>query len=166
MATATAHTALEAFLPLHEQSTRQRVIVWATPEQARAAIWQADLLATPLARALTSAAMWPERAGAWLHHEAPPEARPRSARLGDMLADDSLWTLLSEEPVALGLLWTPPAGAIQRPAEQFAAFDEPGFVKVVWTLEVVPFGAGHALLTTETGTQATDSRARDLSPRG
>jgi hypothetical protein len=157
MTTATRHIALDAFLPLHEQSTRQRVIVWATPAQTRAAIWRADLLATPLARALTSAAMWPERAGAWVRHEAPPEARPRSAHLGDMLSDDSPWTLLSEEPVALGLLWTPPSGAIKRPADEFVAFDEPGFAKVVWTLEVVPFGAGHALLTTETGTQTTDS---------
>lgn len=159
MTTATHHTALDAFLPLRQQSTLQRTIVGATPAQVRAAIWEADLLATPLARALSGAAMWPERIGAWVRHEAAPERRRRSARLGDMLSDDSPWTLLSEEPVALGLLWTPPAGVVKRPAEQFAAFDEPGFAKVVWTLEVVPFGAGHALLTTETGTQTTDAIA-------
>jgi hypothetical protein len=159
MATTTAPTALDILLPLRGQSTLLRAIVWATPEQTRAAIWEADLLATPLARALTSAAMCPERIGAWMRHEPQPETRPRSARLHDMLSGDSPWTLLSEEPVALGLLWTPPAGGVKRPADEFAAFDEPGFAKVVWTLEVAAFGAGHALLTTETGTETTDERA-------
>lgn len=159
MATTLTDTPLDVFLPQRQESTLQRAVVWATPERTRAAIWDADLLASPLARVLTAIAMVPERIGAWIRGEPQPEADRRSARLRDMLADRSPWILLAGEPLTLGLLWTPPAGGVKRPACEFTAFDAPGFAKVVWTLEVAPFGAGHTLLTTQTGTQTTDEIA-------
>ncbi len=45
------------------------------------------------------------------------------------------------------------------PAEQFAAFDEPGYAKVVMDLSASPTGGG-ARLRTETCIQLTDEHAR------
>ena len=162
MTTATARSLLDVHLPLCDASTLQRVIVDATPADTYEAIWSADFLSTSAARTLAAIAMWPERMRAWLRGEPPPAATARSARLRDMLAGPSPWVLLADEPehgVALGLLWTPPAGGEKRPAEEFAAFDAPGFAKVGWSITVEPFGAGRTLLTTETRTHATDDLA-------
>lgn len=153
-------TALE--FPRSDASTRQRVVVWATPEAVYDAIWSADLLSTKLARMLAGAAMAPERIAAWLRHQPPPHAPARTAHLRDMLTDDSPWVLLADEPghgVVLGLLWTPPVGAEKRPADEFEAFAAPGFAKVTWSVSAEPFGAGHCVLTTETRTQTTDEVA-------
>ena len=46
------------------------------------------------------------------------------------------------------------------PAEQFAAFREPGLVKIAWTLEVEPLGPDRCRLATETRVVATDDEAR------
>jgi hypothetical protein len=141
--------------------TRQRVLVWAPPQTIHDAIWTADLASRPLARALTAAAMIPERIGAWWRHAPAPPVRARSARLGDMLAEDSPWTLLEDGPgprVTLGLLWHLPAGVRKVAPEAFEAFDAPGYAKVTWSIFVLPFGAGHGLLETETHTQTTDER--------
>ena len=46
------------------------------------------------------------------------------------------------------------------PADQFAAFDEPGYVKIVWTLRADAIGDSESLLRTETRAIATDATAR------
>lgn len=46
------------------------------------------------------------------------------------------------------------------PAEEFAAFQEPGLVKIAWTLEVEPLGPSRCRLTSETRVVATDAEAR------
>ena len=146
-------------VPHSDASTFQRIIVWKPPATVYDAFWTADLSTRPMARALADAAMVPERIGAWLRHEPPPPAPTRSARLQDLLADDSPWTLLADElghRVVLGLLWHPPSGVEKMPADAFEAFDAPGFVKVTWSLSAEPFGAGHSLLVTEIRTRTTD----------
>lgn len=154
----TALTGVERFAPHCVASTRQRVFVSATPAETYRAIWDADLLRAPLARTLGWLALVPERFRARLRHERAP-ASSRSAHLRDMLRDDSPWILLADEPgreVVLGLLWTPPAGGTKCGGDDFATFGAPGFAKVVWSLSVVPFGAGHSLLVTQTRTETTD----------
>jgi hypothetical protein len=162
MTTATTG-ALDAQLPDFDASTVQRAVVEATPRATYEAIWSADLLRSPLARTLTRAAMALERAGAWVRGTSRPPGASPSAHLADMLGDDSPWVLLADEPgreVVLGLLWTPPAGGHTCPPERFATYASPGLAKVVWSLSVHPFGAGHTLLVTETRTQATDAQAK------
>ena len=62
-------------------------------------------------------------------------------------------------------------GAVARPwvrdvtfsavdPNEFASFDEPDLVKIVWTLEVEPRGPALTRFRTETRTRATDRRAR------
>jgi len=46
------------------------------------------------------------------------------------------------------------------PAEEFAAFHEPDYVKIAWTLRVEPVGINAAVFRTETRAVATDPRAR------
>jgi hypothetical protein len=62
-------------------------------------------------------------------------------------------------------------GAVTRPWEadvtfqalppgDFAAFAQPGFVKIVWTLRADPVDAGTSVFRTETRAVATDAGAR------
>jgi hypothetical protein len=142
--------------------TVQRVFVDATAAETYAAIWAADLLRMPLARAHSANALWPERIRAFVRGERPPPKSVRSAHLNDLLGPDSPWILLAVEPdreVALGLLWTPPAGGTKCDPAEFERFAAPGVAKVIWSLAVVPFGAGHSLLITETRTEPTDAVA-------
>jgi hypothetical protein len=46
------------------------------------------------------------------------------------------------------------------PPEQFAAFSQPGFVKIVWTLRADPLGEESSIFRTETRAIATDATAR------
>lgn len=44
--------------------------------------------------------------------------------------------------------------------ERFAAFDEPGMVKIAWTIEVEELAPGRTLLRTQTRVASTDEEAR------
>ena len=46
------------------------------------------------------------------------------------------------------------------PPDAFAAFDEPGYVKIVWTLRADPAGPSASGFSTETRVIATDTAAR------
>jgi len=46
------------------------------------------------------------------------------------------------------------------PPEEFAAFHEPGFVKIAWTLRADPVGEASSVFRTETRAIATDATAR------
>jgi len=161
MTTAPA-TALDSQLPHFDASTVQRAVVFATPQATYDAIWSVDLLDAPLARTPRRAAIALERAAARFCGTTPPQPVPRSAHLRDMLGDERPLLLLNDasgHEVVLGLLWTPPAGVHRCAPEQFADFQAPGLAKVVWSLSVYPFGAGHALLVAETRSQTTNAVA-------
>jgi hypothetical protein len=96
---------------------------------------------------------------------AAPDARPRPrALLAEM---ESLgWVVLAERPgreIVAGAVTRPwEADVVFRsiPAGGFAAFAEPGYVKIVWTLRADPDGPEHAIFRTETRAVATDREAR------
>lgn len=46
------------------------------------------------------------------------------------------------------------------PPGHFAGWNEPGWVKIGWTLETIPLGPGRTLLISETRAAATDESAR------
>jgi len=46
------------------------------------------------------------------------------------------------------------------PPAEFAAFDEPGYAKIVWTLRADPIAAEESLFRTETRVNTTDPEAR------
>ena len=76
------------------------------------------------------------------------------------------WRVLAEEPGRLLVM-----GAIAQPwkanvrfrglgPEELIAFDEPGYAKIVWTIEVVPAGPDRSLFATETRVVTTDAESR------
>jgi hypothetical protein len=46
------------------------------------------------------------------------------------------------------------------PPEEFAAFDDPGYVKIAWTLGAEPLGPNRSRLVSGTRAVATDPQAR------
>lgn len=70
----------------------------ATPDETYRALLDADIAATPPARALIGLSQIPERARALLRREPPPPPTARDARLRDVLADNTPWTVLEAEP--------------------------------------------------------------------
>ena len=96
---------------------------------------------------------------------ATPDDRPRPRGL---LAEvQSLgWGVLAEVPgreVVVGAVTKPwEANVTFRalPPDQFAAFSEAGYVKIVWTLRADPITATESVFRTETRATATDASAR------
>jgi len=76
------------------------------------------------------------------------------------------WGVLAELPgreiVAGGVTKPWEANPIFRalPPDEFAAFSEPGYVKIIWTLRASPAGNNDCIFRTETRAAATDAGAR------
>lgn len=76
------------------------------------------------------------------------------------------WGVLAEEPrreIVMGAVtkpWEPNVTFRTIPAAEFAAFNEPDYVKIVWTLRADPVGVRKSVFRTETRAIATDARAR------
>lgn len=81
------------------------------------------------------------------------------------------WGILAEEPdreIVLGAVTRPwEANPVFRsvPGGEFAAFDEPGYVKIAFTLRADAVGNTASVFRTETRAVATDARARTLFRR-
>jgi hypothetical protein len=96
---------------------------------------------------------------------AAPDDRPRPhGLLAEMQALG--WGVLADVPereVIVGAVTRPwEANVTFRalPPDQFAAFNEPGYVKIAWTLRAEPIGSTESLFRTETRAIATDQTAR------
>ena len=56
--------------------------------------------------------------------------------------------------------WQPNVVFRALPPNKFVSFDEPGYVKIAWTLRADPLGARESISRTETRVVATDAAAR------
>ena len=76
------------------------------------------------------------------------------------------WGVLAEEPgreMVFGTVTRPWEAEVQfhsLPPDEFAAFDEPGFAKIVWTIRADSLGPGTSRFSTETRVATTDADAR------
>jgi hypothetical protein len=76
------------------------------------------------------------------------------------------WKVLAEIPgreIVVGAVtrpWEPNVTFRGMPPEEFAAFSEPGYVKIAWTLRADPIGPAASIFRTETRAIATDASAR------
>jgi hypothetical protein len=76
------------------------------------------------------------------------------------------WRVLAEHPgreLVMGAVTQPWKANVEfrgLPPDEFAAFDRPGFVKIVWTLRADPVDETHSIAVTETRAVATDRIAR------
>jgi hypothetical protein len=93
-----------------------------------------------------------------------PEAEPQPA-LRPRQFEAIGWRILadtSHQFVLGGVIqpWRSDAKFIGVPKEDFATFNDPGYVKILFTLEAAPRGANHSVFRTVTRVCTTDAEAR------
>ena len=149
---------LDRFMPVYDVVERHRIFVAAPAATVLAAAKDQDLMHSWLTRAIFKTR---ELA---LGASPDEKARPR----GLLATMRSLgWGVLAEQAEREIVV-----GGVTRPWEanvtfrslapdQFAAYNEPGDVKIVWTLRAHPVGEHHSVFMTETRAVATDPAARD-----
>lgn len=148
---------LDEFMPVYDVVERHRIEIDAPPAVVLAAAQDQDLMHSPVIRTIFRARE--------LVLGATPDDPMRPAGL--IATMQSLgWRVLAERPgreIVVGAVTRPwEADVVFRglPPEQFAAYREPGNVKIVWTLRAEPAGEHRSVFTTETRAVATDATAR------
>ena len=163
----------EDFLPVYDVSDALAAVAEADGATAWRALLDVDLLKlgreAPLVGMLGALRMLPEVVGHLLHGERPAKP-PESMRLRDLPSipmSEGGWILLGERPadeIALGLVgkfWRPVIEfARVRSADEFRAFDEPGFAKTVYSLSARELGPSKTLVSGLVRTATTDEHAR------
>ena len=148
---------LDRFMPAYEIAERHHIRVAAPAAVTLGVAREMDLQASPLVRTII-------RAREVILGATPDERlRPRGL-LAEM---QSLgWGVLAEVPgreVVVGAVTKPwEANVTFRalPPEQFATFNEPGYVKIAWTIRADPLNAIESVFRTETRAVTTDTSAR------
>jgi hypothetical protein len=147
---------LDTFMPVHDVAERHWIQVDAPIE----ATWRAATNVRLQDSSIVSAIF---RARELVLGAEPSVADPRGL-LAETLALG--WRVLREEPgreVVVGAVtrpWEPNVTFRGIPAADFRTFDEPNYVKIVWTLRVDPVGEMETICRTETRVVATDEAAR------
>jgi hypothetical protein len=154
---------IERFMPAPEVAERHEIRVDAPAEYTFAAARDMDVNRSPPVRAIFALRTLPSR---WRRE--PPE-RPSTSLLAETLALG--WRILAELPdreVVVGAVTQPWRAEVEfRGVEPdaFAGFAEPGYAKIVWTLEAEPLGPVTSRFRTETRVCTTDARSRRLFRR-
>jgi hypothetical protein len=148
---------LDRFIPQYDVYERHAIVVNASPEVTLAAARNQEILESPLIKAIF-------KAREWAMGSSPDAPLPRQGLLGATLGLG--WRVLQEIPGREIVV-----GAVTRPWQanvtfrgiaplEFAEFNEPDYVKIVWTLRVDPLNGGErCAFTTETRAAATDAEA-------
>ena len=149
---------LDRFIPNPEVVEHHQIDIDAPADVVMATAKEFELLKSPIIRAIIRArevALGGE-----------PDRREHPAALLEQMLSIG-WVVLEERPgreIALGAATQPwHANPTFRsiPADQFAAFDEPGYVKIAWTLRADPIDRERSTFHTETRVCTTDAEARD-----
>jgi hypothetical protein len=148
---------LDIFMPVYDVVDRHRQRVNAPAAATLEAARTMALSSLPAVHAIIRARevlLGAKQVG----REGPTELVPEMLSLG--------WGLLDEIPgreIVMGAVTKPwEANVTFRaiPREAFAAFDEPDYVKIAWTLRADPVDATRSVFRTETRATATDAGAR------
>jgi len=148
---------LDRFMPTYDVAERHHVRIAAPAEITFEAASEMYLEQSPIVRGIFRAREWIMRS----HPAREPETR---AFLSQMRALG--WGVLAEIPgreVVMGAVTQPwLADVVFRPLppDEFAAFHEPDYVKIVWTLRADPLGVSDSIFRTETRVVTTDPAAR------
>ena len=154
MSTATLLSAappLDRFLPHPDVRERHEILVHAPADLVLATARQLDPESIPAVRAIFSLRAW--------------ILGSRRPRLAAGLVEKTLrlgWGILEEEEGryfcagAVCRPWLADVDFRPLPPADFAAYAEPGRVKIAWTLEALPEKAGWTRFATETRAAATD----------
>jgi hypothetical protein len=148
---------LDRFMPSCEVAERHHIRVAAPADVTLAAAREMDMAQSRIARGIF-------RTRELILGAAPGERRRPRGLLEEMLALG--WRVLAEVPgreIVVGAVtrpWEPSVTFRGVPPEEFAAFSEPGYVKIAWTLRADPIGPAASIFRTETRAIATDASAR------
>ena len=148
---------LDRFMPVYDIAERHHIRVAAPADVTFIAACETDLQESPIARVIFRARE------VILGSDADAVARPT----GLFALTQSLgWRVLAEVPtreVVMGAATRPwEANVTFRgvPPDEFAAFDEAGYVKIAWMLRADPLSPIESVFRTETRVIATDATAR------
>ena len=148
---------LDMFMPVYDIAERHHVKVAAPADVTFGALMDMDLEDSALIRAIFTG------------RELLMGAEPDSTLKGRSLVETTKalgWVVLAEVPgheIVMGAVtrpWEPNVVFRGIPAEHFAAFDEPDYVKIVWTLRADGLSPMRSIARTETRAVATNAAAR------
>lgn len=152
-----APTLLDRFLPECEVVERHETRVAAPADITYAAAREMSLADSRLVRAI------------FRGRELLMRSPAAEEQLPQSLIDEVLsigWGVLAQDPgreIVVGAVTQPWKGAVKFRAllpDEFAAFDDPGFTKIAWTIRVEPIDAASSRFYTETRVATTDVEAR------
>ncbi len=147
---------LDRFMPKYEVGERHQIRVAAPAPLTWQAASNLDLGRSPLVRAIFH--------GRELLMGARPVARTKRRFLDEVQALG--WGVLADEPghrMIFGAATRPWEAEVRFRAlepETFAAFAEPGYAKIAWTIAVEPRGSALSVFRTETRVATTDPDSR------
>jgi hypothetical protein len=148
---------LDRFMPVYEVVERHHVRVAAPAELTLSAACGQNLLQSPMVRGIFRARE------IVLGATSDNRVHPR----GLLAFAQSLgWRVLAGIPgreIVLGAVtktWEPDVTFRPVPPDEFAAFAEPGYVKIVWTLRADSCGPDGSTFRTETRVSTTDTMSR------
>jgi hypothetical protein len=161
---------LERLVPTYDAVRTEHLIIAGDLETAFAAVRRADFMRawrdSTAVRALFGARSLAERlASATRGRPVSEPPAPASMRLSD-LTERGEWVRLGEDPPheiafgAIGRFWTGETAWETIDAEDFEAFQLPGYARIGCNFSLRPYGASHTLVSYECRTQATDGVAR------
>lgn len=157
---------LDQCLPRSHFAERHAATIAASPADALAALRRLDLRRSLVTRALFLLRSLPglvlarrETAERFLTgHGSLPLTIESIQTAGFVVLGEEL-----EREIVLGTIgrfWKASGGVRRFGAQEFAAFDEPGWAKAAWNFRVEPAEGGRTVLTTETRVLCTDERSR------
>lgn len=155
---------LDHFLPDPRLVEIDHADVGVPPEKAYQALRHFDASSSPLVRTLFTLRALPDM----LTGHRPEVPKLSIDAIGSR--PEPGFRILADEPGrsvtvgAAGKVWEAEIPYADVPAERFAAFDEPGYAKVVWELRCEPRGAG-ARVVLELRVGATDDESWDRTRR-
>jgi hypothetical protein len=160
---------IDQFMPDYDLAVVHARVLRAPPEQSFNTVVDFDLFQLRAFRVLIGARGLPIRLADALRHrtgQAGESSSPPTFRLRDLPAMG--WMRLGERPGAelvfgqVGKPWKPGGGSPTEPVTraEFAAFDQPGFAKLVESTRVDPYGERASIVITETRVKCTDPDSR------
>jgi hypothetical protein len=148
---------LDRFIPSPEVAEHHHIEIDAPPDVVMTAAKDMRLLSSPIVRSLIKIR---ELA---LGGEPDPRSHPETLLAQ---AQSIGWVVLAEQAnreIVLGAVtqpWNANPEFRSIPAGEFAAFREPGYVKIAWSLRTEPVDGRHTVFHTETRVSTTDPEAQ------
>jgi len=148
---------LDRFMPTYEIVERHHIRIAAPASLTLAAAREQDLFRLPLVHAIF-------RTREMVLRTTPDDQQQPRGLLDATLALG--WGVLAERTdreIVVGAVtrpWEPNVTFRALPPDEFAAFAQPGFVKIAWTLRADPVDDVTSIFRTETRAVATDPTAR------